>query len=193
MKAFNIYLIGVGGQGIGLLSEAIIRAIDSAGIAVKGVDTHGLAQRGGTVTSHIRMGGQVFSPLNSLQNADLVIALERHEALRGLNTYIKQEGTLLYYDAVWQSLNVRLRKEKQYDVQQISETCKTLQVKEHRVFIDELSDARMQNVALLAYAAKEQLIPGIEKEHYLNALKSIMDEKTFDLNQKLFQKICNEV
>lgn len=186
MNTFSIYLIGVGGQGIGLLSEAIIRAIDSAGIAVKGVDTHGLAQRGGTVTSHIRMGGQAYSPLNSLQSADLVIALERHEALRALNTYIKENGTLLYYDAVWQSLNVRLRKEKQSDTQQIRETCTQLHVKEHRVFIDDLSDARMQNVALLAFAAKEQLIPGINKEHYLNALKSIMDEKTYQSNQQLF-------
>jgi len=42
MVAFSIYLAGVGGQGIGLLSEIILRAGDHAGLPVKGVDTHGL-------------------------------------------------------------------------------------------------------------------------------------------------------
>jgi len=43
----DIFVIGVGGQGIGLLSETIIRAADYAGLPVKGVDTHGLAQTRG--------------------------------------------------------------------------------------------------------------------------------------------------
>ena len=46
MQAFNIYLCGVGGQGIGLLSEILLRAADYAGYCAKAVDTHGLAQRG---------------------------------------------------------------------------------------------------------------------------------------------------
>ena len=53
MKKFNIYLTGVGGQGIGLISEILLRAADYAGFNVKSVDTHGLAQRGGIVVSQI--------------------------------------------------------------------------------------------------------------------------------------------
>ena len=75
MKDFNIYLTGVGGQGIGLISEIILRAADHAGHAVKSVDTHGLAQRGGIVVSQIRMGDGVFSPLISEGTADIAIAL----------------------------------------------------------------------------------------------------------------------
>ena len=108
VEKFNIYLIGVGGQGIGLLSEAIIRACDYAGYPVKGVDTHGLAQRGGTVISHIRIGNGVYTPLIQEGNADLVVALERNEALRGLNTYLKDGGTLIYYNALWQTLATSL-------------------------------------------------------------------------------------
>ena len=55
----NIYLIGVGGQGIGLLSEVLIRAADHAGFGVTGVDTHGLAQRGGIVVSQIKIGDTI--------------------------------------------------------------------------------------------------------------------------------------
>jgi indolepyruvate ferredoxin oxidoreductase, beta subunit len=82
MTQFQIYLIGVGGQGIGLLSETILRAIDHAGIPVKSVDTHGLAQRGGTVSSHIRLGEQIYSPLIREGSADFFLALEILEAYR---------------------------------------------------------------------------------------------------------------
>lgn len=55
MKSYNVYMSGVGGQGIGLLSEVLLRAADYAGYRVKAVDTHGLAQRGGIVVSQVRM------------------------------------------------------------------------------------------------------------------------------------------
>ena len=76
MKTFNVYLTGVGGQGIGLISEAVLRAADHAGHRVKSVDTHGLAQRGGIVVSQIRMGDSVYSPLIPEGQADLAISLE---------------------------------------------------------------------------------------------------------------------
>ncbi len=59
MRAFNIYITGVGGQGIGLLSQALLRAVDHAGINAIAVDTHGLAQRGGVVVSRIRCGSGI--------------------------------------------------------------------------------------------------------------------------------------
>ncbi len=58
----NIYMAGVGGQGIGLLSEVLLRGLDKTGVTVRGVDTHGLAQRGGVVVSQIRTGEGQFSP-----------------------------------------------------------------------------------------------------------------------------------
>jgi len=39
MKPFNIHITGVGGQGIGLLSQALLRGIDHAGITAIAVDT----------------------------------------------------------------------------------------------------------------------------------------------------------
>ena len=82
-ESYDIYMTGVGGQGIGLLAEALARAVDRAGLSVRGCDTHGLAQRGGIVSSHLRIGASAHSPLVSPGRADLVIALEgqtcRHE------------------------------------------------------------------------------------------------------------------
>jgi indolepyruvate ferredoxin oxidoreductase beta subunit len=98
---FNIYMTGVGGQGIGMLSEVLLRAADYAGYDVKAVDTHGLAQRGGMVVSHLRIGKQVYAPLVPKGEADMVVSLERHEAFQALIHMLKPGGVLIYYDAVW--------------------------------------------------------------------------------------------
>ena len=123
MDRFDIYLIGVGGQGIGLLSEIILRAADHAGHPVKGVDTHGLAQRGGIVRSQVRIGSRANSPLIRQGAADLVVALERHEALRGMNSALRDAGTLLYYNTVWQPLAVRLNQAPAVSEEMIAEEC----------------------------------------------------------------------
>ena len=85
----NIYLSGVGGQGIGMLTETLGQACLAAGHAVHGCDTHGLAQRGGTVISHLRLGDGVFTPRVPEGEAHLVIALERLESLRGVQTHLR--------------------------------------------------------------------------------------------------------
>jgi indolepyruvate ferredoxin oxidoreductase beta subunit len=189
MKAFNIYLIGVGGQGIGLLSEVIIRAADKSGLNVRGVDTHGLAQRGGTVSSNIRIGDNINSPLIMKGQADLVVALERHEALRGMNDYSKNNSTVIYYDAVWQPLDVRLRKAKEIENETIELEAKRRNIKLIKVFLDDLKDARMQNMAVLATMAKNKLIPNVEKEHYLSAINDLLSGNVLENNLELFEKV----
>ena len=171
---YNIYIIGVGGQGIGLLSEVLIRAAYYAKIQAKGVDTHGLAQRGGTVTSQIRLGDKAFSPLIPEGKADIVIALERHEALRGMNSHLKNGGDLVFYDAVWQPLDVRLRQVGELQNETIEAECKRRKINYHRVFIDDLKDSRMQNVAVLGHISKHKLIPGIARKNYLQAITDLL-------------------
>ena len=189
MNKFDIYLSGVGGQGIGLLSELIARAIDHSGRRVIGADTHGLAQRGGMVASHIRMGEGVFSALIGKGRADLSISLERHEALRAMNDFLKDGGTLVYYDAVWQPLDVRLAKTKQVGNDQIQSEAKRRGIKAIRVFEETLEDARMQNVVVAALLCKNILIPGVEEPHYLKALDDLMKGKMLEENQALFMTI----
>ena len=170
MEKMNIYMIGVGGQGIGLLSESLIRAADYAGLNVRGVDTHGLAQRGGTVQSHLRIGEGIYSSLIQKGKADLVIALERNEALRGLETYVKDSGKLVYYDTSWQPLDIRLGEGKEVKNSDIKEKAKTKNVENIRVFKEDLEDSRMQNVVILAEIAKRELISEIGIDNYKSAL-----------------------
>jgi len=186
---FDIYVIGVGGQGIGLMSEVLMRGVDHAGRPVRAVDTHGLAQRGGIVISHVRVGAGAHSALVQEGAADLVVALERHEALRGLNSHCRDGGTLIYYDAEWQPLRVRLRKEPAVTFVTISPECALRGVTAIPVFRADLPDPRMQNVAVLGEIARRRLVPGVEPAHYEQALADLLDGSTLEKNLKLFQRV----
>jgi len=83
-KVMNLFLCGVGGQGILLASEIISSACMQAGFDVKQSEVHGMAQRGGSVISHIRFGKKVYSPLIEAGDADIVVSFEMLEALRYL-------------------------------------------------------------------------------------------------------------
>ena len=192
MNEFNIYLTGVGGQGIGLLSEIVLRAADHAGLEVKGVDTHGLAQRGGVVVSQIRMGDGVNSPLIQPGRADLVVALERHEALRGALEYLRNGGTLIYYNVVWQPLGVRLGAEGETGESAVSEMCQRRNIREYRIFETDLPDSRMQNVALLAHIDKLGLIPDVNTDHYLRAMEDLMSGGKLEANRDLFKRLIEK-
>ncbi len=189
MKPFDIYLIGVGGQGIGLLSEIILRAADHAGFPVRGVDTHGLAQRGGTVSSHVRIGEGIHSALIRKGHADLVIALERNEALRGMNDFLKDGGTLVYYNTEWQPLSVRLKKEKPLKTETISEECERRRIKEVRIEDVKLEDPRMQNTVVLSRIAKNDIVPGVKPEDYELAMADLMGKSTFEKNIGLLRSL----
>jgi indolepyruvate ferredoxin oxidoreductase beta subunit len=187
-KTMNIYLIGVGGQGIGMLSEILLRAADHAGLKVMGVDTHGLAQRGGIVVSQLRFGDGVHSPLIRKGDADLVVALERHEAVRAAGPYLKDGGTLIYYDAEWQPLDVRLDPSSVTGEDCLKALSENQAIDLIKVFNDELESARMQNVVLVASICRHRLIPAIERTHYRQAMKDLMAGVVLDKNMALFEQ-----
>ena len=59
----SILLAGVGGQGILRASDILCLAFMASGLDVKKSEVHGMAQRGGCVTSHVRYGQKVYSPI----------------------------------------------------------------------------------------------------------------------------------
>lgn len=185
MKPMNIYICGVGGQGIGLLSEILLRGADYAGLEAKAVDTHGLAQRGGIVVSHLRLGKSIFAPMIPAREADLVIALERHEAMRGMDYALKDGGTLIYYNTVLQPLGVRLGDEDELSAAQVNNACEARDITCITVEYPDLPDPRMQNIAVLTHLNRERLIPEIKLEHLLKALDDLVEGAVLDKNRAL--------
>ncbi len=90
----SIYMVGVGGQGIIRASDILCEVVMRAGLDVKKSEVHGMAQRGGSVTSHVRYGKKVYSPLAPKGGVDILVAFERLEALRNID-YVKPAGRVI--------------------------------------------------------------------------------------------------
>ena len=82
MKTFNVSLVGVGGQGIILTADMLAKAAALAGYQVKKSEIHGMSQRGGSVTSQVRFGDNVASPIMQEGTSDVLVAFDRLEAVR---------------------------------------------------------------------------------------------------------------
>lgn len=81
----NFLLAGVGGQGTILASDVLVNVGLVAGYQAKQAEVHGMSQRGGSVTSFVRWGRTVYSPLVGAGEVDVFLAFEKAEALRNLN------------------------------------------------------------------------------------------------------------
>ncbi len=77
----DVYLVGVGGQGIITAARIIGDAAILAGEKVLLSETHGMAQRGGSVMCTARIGDRA-GPLVPDMGADVILSLELLETLR---------------------------------------------------------------------------------------------------------------
>jgi len=84
-EIINFLLAGVGGQGTILASDVLVNVGLAAGYQAKQAEVHGMSQRGGSVTSFVRWGRVVYSPLVGAGEVDVFLAFEKAEALRNLN------------------------------------------------------------------------------------------------------------
>ena len=93
-KVKSILFAGVGGQGILRASDIICEVIMEAGFDVKKSEVHGMAQRGGCVTSHVRYGEKVYSPLAEPGSIQTLVSFEKMEALRYLK-FLKKDAAII--------------------------------------------------------------------------------------------------
>jgi indolepyruvate ferredoxin oxidoreductase beta subunit len=97
MTDINVLIVGVGGQGVVLASDALSEIGMNNGYDVKKSDTLGMAQRGGSVVSHVRWGEHVFSPLIKKGDIDFLLGFEQLETARWAS-YLKPGGVAIVAD-----------------------------------------------------------------------------------------------
>lgn len=108
-STFDIYFVGVGGQGVLTIGEIMAETAFRRGIPVNFYPTKGMAQRGGFVKAQLRLGRVAAGPMIPERGADLVIATEVSEALKAVR-YVKPEGDFVLYAHVWAPTAVMLGK-----------------------------------------------------------------------------------
>lgn len=90
----SVLLVGVGGQGTILASKLLTQGLMEAGYDVKMSEIHGMSQRGGSVSSQVRYGEEVNSPVIEKGGSDILVSFEKLEALRWLK-YLKPDGKIV--------------------------------------------------------------------------------------------------
>ncbi len=71
----NIVIAGLGGEGVLKASDIVAEVAFQAGLDVKKSEIHGMSQRGGSVTSDVRFGEKVYSPMVPPGEADFLLVL----------------------------------------------------------------------------------------------------------------------
>ena len=181
----NIFLAGVGGQGIILASEVLCDAFLLAGYDVKKSEVHGMAQRGGAVTTHVRYGKRVFSPLIEPGKADLIVAFEKMEALRFLH-YLCPEGAVLANAQEIMPPPVTAGKERYPDrvAERLREATPRVWMVDALAAALSLHEVRAVNVVMLGAAST--LLP-LPEERYTEALHARLPEKIVEVNLRAFR------
>ena len=96
----NFLLAGVGGQGTLLASDVLANVGLAGGYQVKQAEVHGMSQRGGSVTSYVRWGEVVYSPIVGAGEVDVLLAFEKVEALRNLKQLRPEALALINMEAI---------------------------------------------------------------------------------------------
>ena len=181
----NVLVCGVGGQGVLLFSDLLSEIALTAGLDVKKSEVHGMAQRGGSVTSHIRFGPKVFSPLIEEGTADFLVAFEKLEALRYLH-FLAPKGVLLTDTMIVEPLPVIIglvEMPKDID-ERIKNRVKKSYIIEAFKKANELGNSRVQNMIMLgALSNFLDFTPDI----YHGAIRKNVKEKFVDINIKAFE------
>jgi indolepyruvate ferredoxin oxidoreductase beta subunit len=146
----SILLAGVGGQGILRASDILCLVMMESGLDVKKSEVHGMAQRGGCVTSHVRYGSKVYSPIAKKGDVDILMSFEKLETLRYLD-FMKSECTIIINEEELYPPSVNLG-DAIYPgniVESVKEIFKFVKVVNANNIAIKAGDIRMENIALL--------------------------------------------
>lgn len=163
---FDLFLTGVGGEGVLTTGVLIARAANLEGYSVRGIQLHGLAQRGGTIPTIVRFakGEEISSPAIMQGNADLVLAFEPLEAARGVYYASKSKTNFVINDAPYMPvyanlLNLPYPPMKEI-VAKVKPFAKSVHVfNTHDLALKELGRAIFGNTMLLGAALGTGLLP----------------------------------
>ena len=149
MTTKSVLLVGVGGQGTILASKLLTLGLMNAGYDVKMSEIHGMSQRGGSVSSQVRYGEKVLSPVIERGGADILVSFELMEALRWLD-YLKPDGRAVVNNFKMAPMPV-ITGDAEYSDAIASELEKAVNVTfvDAAAMAEELGNPRVMNIVLL--------------------------------------------
>ena len=184
-KTYSILFAGVGGQGVLLAAEITAAAAVRAGFDVKQTEVHGVSQRGGSVETHVRFGKQVWSPVVTAGKADVVVGLEKLEALRFGHYAHPEQGLILAndFEIIPGSIKDAEQAYPHHALEFLKKKKFRLLALPASQIARDLGDARMANVVMVG--AMSKALP-IGEAHWYDTLRHRIPEKFREANLKAF-------
>lgn len=187
---YTVQIVGVGGQGVLLASNVLGNAAMNAGYRLMMSEVHGMAQRGGSVLSTVRFGDEVYSPLEAVGGADLIMGFEPAETVRSINLGNEDTVILMNVDPVLPSM-VAAGFEEYPPVDSLVDAVKS--VSRHVVTIDATEIAIAAGKAVVANAVMIGAMAAMDgfplsEEQLREALVAQVPEKFRDLNIDAFER-----
>jgi indolepyruvate ferredoxin oxidoreductase beta subunit len=188
MKKQDLIMVGVGGQGIVLASDILGEVAMTAGYDIKKTDTLGMAQRGGSVVSHVRIAGEVRSPLIKEGDADVLVAFEKLEAARW--SYFLHDGAVaIVNNQITPPLSVSLGTARYPGDKEVEDILK--QRAGRLCLVDgtqqalKLGDIRSLNILMLGCVS---LLLPIDVKIWKDCISQWLSPKILDMNMSAFDK-----
>nr|WP_300094605.1 indolepyruvate oxidoreductase subunit beta [Sedimentibacter sp.] len=183
MDTKNILLVGVGGQGTILVSKILSTGLMDAGYDVKMSEIHGMAQRGGSVSTQVRYGEKIYSPIIGIGQADILVSFETMETMRWLE-FLKPDGVVVVNDYEIPSAPILTGKADypQGVIEMVSDKARTKVVNAADIS-EKLGNMKVMNVVLLGALVKMMNLTDIDWE---KAVRASVKEKFAELNVKAF-------
>lgn len=177
----NILFVGVGGQGTILASKILSEGLVEAGYDVKMSEIHGMAQRGGSVSTQVRYGSKVYSPIIGIGQADILVSFEAMEALRYLE-FLKVGGKILVNDYKIPSAPILSGKQEYPEnvIEIIKEKADATVIDAANI-AEKIGNPKIMNVVLLGALIKAMELDFIDWE---NVIRKIVKEKFVEMNIK---------
>ena len=181
----SIILVGVGGQGTILASKLLTTGLMNTGYDVKMSEIHGMSQRGGSVSSQVRYGEKVYSPVIEIGGADILVSFEKMEALRWLD-YLKPEGKIVVNNYRIDSMPV-LTGKAIYQETEIENELKRLNatIIDAAKKAEEMGNSKVMNIILLGALVKSMELEYIDWE---SIIRDNVKPKFIDINLEAFKK-----
>ena len=207
--SLNVFICGVGGQGLVLLTRVIGDACAKSGKKIVTGEMYGLSQRSGAVSVHMRIGDDAFSPLIPIGQADIMIALEAVESLRYIE-YLKKDGIILMNKRIMHppietsKIIDSKNKIEYFEIDQVISKLKkwtsNIALIDALKLAKESGNARTENTVFLGCLSALQVFP-VEEKYVKQSIIDAVPKKTVEVNLKAFElgrknaydSLCNQV
>lgn len=185
---YNIYMAGVGGQGVIKASQVLGKACLKKGVNVVMSEIHGMSQRGGSVPVEVRIG-DAYGPIIPEGETNLLIAFEPSEGIRAYKKLSKDSIAVVNTNPIVPftvSLGISKYEEVEKYVEEFKNNLMAIFTVDALSLSREAGSEISTNMVMLGAGAAVEGFP-IEKEFLEGAIKESFSQKFVEANIKAFE------